>query len=386
MEVKTKHFQLDSELTLHPHTKSFLTVLNSLLCLTKLDNELIECRLIFQVDPELYQRIETERLFNLTPEMRSPLEAFEFLPEPDIKLETSLKPDWLSHLTEHAANVDEAATYILNLTQEQPDSPLLSTENWLLLSAKQPQESGERGYRTLWDYISPTLVAQAATSDSNDAISDALLTFFQDWTGGNLSAMTEKATSQMLEASTNFLKKLDDFNLDKLVQELEAAFKATPINKSIFEQIANFFTADDWTYTKIKGEPTLHLAFQGKNGTWTCYAKAREEEQQVVFYSICPVTVPKTKRRALGEFIARANYGMIIGNFELDFTDGEIRYKTSIDVEGSTLTFALLKRLVYTNVMMMDEYLPGITAVIKGEASPEDAIAQIEAPTGESQK
>jgi hypothetical protein len=378
MEVKTEHFQLDSELTLHPHTKSFLTVLNSLLCLTKLDNELIECRLIFQVDPELYQRIETERLFNLTPEMRSPLEAFEFLPEPEIKLETSLKPDWLSQLTEHAANVDEAATYILNLSQEQPDSPLLSTENWLLLSAKQPQESGERGYRTLWDYISPTLLAQAATSDSNDAISDALLTFFQDWTGGNLSAMTEKATSQMLEASTNFLKKLDDFNLDKLVQELEAAFKATPINKSIFEQIANFFTADDWTYTKIQGEPTLHVAFQGKNGTWTCYANAREEEQQVVFYSICPIKVPKTKRRTLGEFIARANYGMIIGNFELDFVDGEIRYKTSIDVEGSTLTFALIKRLVYTNVMMMDEYLPGITAVTKGDASPEEAIAQIE--------
>ncbi|MEQ9234516.1 YbjN domain-containing protein [Coleofasciculus sp. E2-BRE-01] len=381
MEVKTEHYQLNKEVTLNKPSNSPLTVTNPLVFLTQLNNELIECRLTFQVNPELYQRIETERLFNLTPEMRSPLEALEFLPEPDIKLETTLKPDWLSHLTEHAANVDEAATYILNLTQEQPDSPLLSTDNWLLLSAKQPQESGERGYRTLWDYISPTLLAQAATSDSNDAISDALITFFQDWTGGNLSAMTEKATSQMLEASTNFLKKLDDFNLDKLVQELEAAFKATPINKSIFEQIANFFTADDWTYTKIQGEPTLHLAFQGKNGTWTCYAKAREEEQQVVFYSICPIKAPKTKRRALGEFIARANYGMIIGNFELDFTDGEIRYKTSVDVEGSTLTFALIKRLVYTNIMMMDEYLPGITSVIKGDASPEDAIAQIETQT-----
>jgi len=69
---------------------------------------------------------------------------------------------------------------------------------------------------------------------------------------------------------------------------------------------------------------------------------------------------------------------MIIGNFELDFVDGEIRYKTSIDVQGDFLSFELIKQLVYANVMMMDEYLPGIMSVIDGDVSPLDAIAQIE--------
>jgi hypothetical protein len=69
---------------------------------------------------------------------------------------------------------------------------------------------------------------------------------------------------------------------------------------------------------------------------------------------------------------------MIIGNFELDFTDGEIRYKTNIDVEGASLSFPQIKRLVYTNVTMMDEYLPGIRSVIDADVSPVDAIAQIE--------
>jgi len=44
------------------------------------------------------------------------------------------------------------------------------------------------------------------------------------------------------------------------------------------------------------------------------------------------------------KFLTRANYGMMIGNFEMDFTDGEIRYKTSIDVEGDKLSSALIKR------------------------------------------
>ncbi|MCB0065194.1 MAG: hypothetical protein KDE19_23885 [Caldilineaceae bacterium] len=50
---------------------------------------------------------------------------------------------------------------------------------------------------------------------------------------------------------------------------------------------------------------------------------------------------------------------MMIGNFEFDYTDGEICYKTSIDVEDDRLTTALIKCLVYTNVMM-DKYLPWI--------------------------
>jgi hypothetical protein len=57
---------------------------------------------------------------------------------------------------------------------------------------------------------------------------------------------------------------------------------------------------------------------------------------------------------------------------------GEIRYKTSINVEGDRLSPTLIKRLVYTNVAMMDEYLPGIKAVIKTEVSPEEAIRAIE--------
>jgi hypothetical protein len=37
-----------------------------------------------------------------------------------------------------------------------------------------------------------------------------------------------------------------------------------------------------------------------------------------------------------------------------------------------------MKRLVDTNVAMMDQYLPGIKSVIQGDASPEEAIAKIE--------
>ena len=87
---------------------------------------------------------------------------------------------------------------------------------------------------------------------------------------------------------------------------------------------------------------------------------------------------PLLRVRKVSEFITRANYGMIMGNFEFDFTTGEIRYKTSIDVEGDNLSFALIKQMVYANVMMMDEYLPGIMAVIEQEVEVKEAISLVE--------
>jgi hypothetical protein len=245
MTTKTENHQLDSELTLHDRTQSPLTVHAVTLALTKQDDELIECRLTFQVNPELYQRIDTEALFNLKPEVRNPLSAGEFLPEPDIKIETTLKPDLLPRLAGHTANIDEAATYILNLSQEQPDDPLLSTENWLALSVKQLQESGETGYRTLWDYISPAALAQAATSDSSEEISDAIVNFFKDWTEANLSEVTQKATSQMLEGMTNFFNELADVNLDEKVETFRQNLSTSG---QIFEEMVNFFKEDDWPF------------------------------------------------------------------------------------------------------------------------------------------
>jgi len=75
MSTKTEHCHLDTELKLHDRSQSPLTVRAVSLSLIKQDDEVIECRLAFFVSPQLYQRIETEALFNLKPEMRRPLSA-----------------------------------------------------------------------------------------------------------------------------------------------------------------------------------------------------------------------------------------------------------------------------------------------------------------------
>ena len=147
----------------------------------------------------------------------------------------------------------------------------------------------------------------------------------------------------------------------------------------LFEAAKRFFEDDDWPIQPAEREPILFTRFRGRNGEWSCQARVHVKQERFVFYSFCPLTCPPDKLIAMAVFVTRANYGMIIGNFELDLESGELRYKTSIDVEGAELTSPLIQHMVYANVMMMDNYLPGVMAVIAGTSS-EEAIAMVEGP------
>lgn len=148
----------------------------------------------------------------------------------------------------------------------------------------------------------------------------------------------------------------------------------------IIESMKSFFTSDDWDFEEHAEHGYLSMSFRGQHGAWRCVARAREQHQQAIFHSILGTLCPEERRPAMAEFITRVNYGMIIGNFEMDFDDGEIRYKCSIDVEGSELTQPLIKHMVYANLHTMNRYHPAILAVAFGGADPETKVKEIEAP------
>jgi hypothetical protein len=118
----------------------------------------------------------------------------------------------------------------------------------------------------------------------------------------------------------------------------------------------------------------------GRNGEMRCFAQIRVDLEQFIFYAVAPVKIPLDVRPMADEFITRANYGLRIGNFEMDYEDGEIRYKASLDFEGAELTPSLIKNVIYPAVQTLDHYLPGLMSVVYGSKTPQEAIADIEGP------
>lgn len=146
--------------------------------------------------------------------------------------------------------------------------------------------------------------------------------------------------------------------------------------QQIFNVLVEFFEEDEWDFQWMEGMSVLTMGFSGKNGKWQCFAQAREKQQQFVFYSVLPVNVPEDKRARVAEYITRVNYGMVIGNFEMDYDDGEVRYKTSVDVEGVELVPPMIRQIVYSNIIITDRYLTGLMRVIYSDIDPEEAVAE----------
>jgi hypothetical protein len=146
----------------------------------------------------------------------------------------------------------------------------------------------------------------------------------------------------------------------------------------ILSSVIDFMEEGHWHYDIIEGHDLLRFFYKGKSGRILCYADVDENDRWLVFYSYLPVNTPAAKIHDMAEFVARANRGMRIGNFELDFEDGEVRFKTSIDVEGGELTSKMIDNLLQANLVTMDRYFSGMMELIYGDKMPKELVQKME--------
>jgi len=111
---------------------------------------------------------------------------------------------------------------------------------------------------------------------------------------------------------------------------------------------------------------------------WGCLAVADEEDERVMFYSVLLEATPAELVAEMMLFTSMANYGMPVGCFELDLVDGEVRFRTALDLEGMELNEVMCTNLVESNLGTMGGYIEGIQAVMRGEKSAKEAISTIE--------
>lgn len=136
--------------------------------------------------------------------------------------------------------------------------------------------------------------------------------------------------------------------------------------------VTSFLDQKDWSYAELS-DGSLMLTFEGQNGRFRCRVFIDEARTAVVYYSLFPAQVPAGRGGAVLELINQANLEFVIGNFEFDPQQGQIRCRTSIDVEGDRLTHALLTHVVHANVLAMDRYLPELAAVTRGSEAGAEA-------------
>lgn len=107
-------------------------------------------------------------------------------------------------------------------------------------------------------------------------------------------------------------------------------------------------------------------------------ADVRIDYERFLYYVVFGEKVPVLQLAQTMEFVTRANYDMVTGNFELDLTRRVVRFKSSIDFTHVPLTTRLVENVILSTKSAVDTYADALVEVIQGKKTARAAIRRAE--------
>ena len=102
-------------------------------------------------------------------------------------------------------------------------------------------------------------------------------------------------------------------------------------------------------------------------------------DEDYTVYVTCQMNAAESARDEIAKYLTMANYGLRSGNFEMDYRDGEIRYKVYVDCHDlDWLPDKIIGRSIFVPLGMVERYGDGIAALLMGFSSAEDEIRKAE--------
>lgn len=135
------------------------------------------------------------------------------------------------------------------------------------------------------------------------------------------------------------------------------------------------------TATHVAEMPVLNLPIDGQQGKLNMYIHSHDATGRLFIYTRPQdLPVPMPRITALAEFFTRVNFGLPLGNFEIDLNDGEFNFKNSLDIADGQVTPNMVQSMIVFSLECYNRYLPGIRAVIGGDEA-KSAIEDVDGPT-----
>lgn len=142
---------------------------------------------------------------------------------------------------------------------------------------------------------------------------------------------------------------------------------------NIETKVREFFKEDSWKFSEPK-DHTLRAEVQGENTDCTLIFLCKEDLQQLIVVGYKPRVIPEQFRLKAAELLTRANYILNLGSYGMDFSDGELRFRTSLDVEDGELSLTMVRNITATTALMFDQIYPCILKLIYGNGNIADLL------------
>lgn len=133
----------------------------------------------------------------------------------------------------------------------------------------------------------------------------------------------------------------------------------------------------NYDFIREKGIIKFSINVDGKVKRFTYFIQIKKSSY--IVYITIAVAADKDCMGSVAEYLTRANYGLQYGSFELDWNDGEIRYRHLVDCENCPPSQEVIRNSILIPYSTFERYGDGLLSVIFGAATAKEAVAKAEA-------
>lgn len=152
---------------------------------------------------------------------------------------------------------------------------------------------------------------------------------------------------------------------------------------SLMGVVITCFNDNGWKFGQAEHSNVLRFGFAGKNANYEGVIVVEEAPEDILMLLRAPNNVPESRRLAVAEFLTRANYGMKFGVFEMDFGDGDVRFKMSTVLREGQLSPQMVHAMIGISLTTLDRHYPALMAVCFGNQLASEAAAAVRARQAE---
>ena len=144
---------------------------------------------------------------------------------------------------------------------------------------------------------------------------------------------------------------------------------------SLFQVLYKILSQNGWEFDFDDKNGIIKLDIRGISTNFHAFLLIDEEQESLLCNTHINQRIPYSKRLEVCDFMSRINYELVNGNFEMDLDNGEIRYRTFLDLADAEPSQDQVLNIVWNGVLGFDTYYPGLMKLVYGNLSAEEAAA-----------
>ena len=136
--------------------------------------------------------------------------------------------------------------------------------------------------------------------------------------------------------------------------------------KALYKTLCTTLDNMKWKYNKEEDNFIIRTSAVGDDLSMKLMIKIDAERQVMYLKSPMPFTIHENVRDLMGKAILIANYSMLNGSFEFDFSDGYLAFKMVIPYMESIISEAVCKYMIVLSCSMTDKFNDKFQALSEG--------------------